>query len=808
MGSTSNFRRVTASTSFLWCFLALILTSKFEFGSCEDQFIIEDPTFNWDGFRLNIEYQISDSIVAERVTHDIVSDEDCLGGIIDEEEIESEVFDVSENRVRISLLMNPESIHASRYVNHYDDYAIIGICARLWVNKPINNEFEPRTGQRDDYMLIKADLEDLKGIEEILDDKAKNWGVDVYRCDYNNNRQTNPPAIRNGEKLRLCLEPTQRTIDEGVFMGTIKSFHFERDGVLQKSVATYGTDEFTQVFDCHRGSNKCALETILKNDFFFAPGEVKAEGLIYLQWGYEDDRKRNLRSVPVKINADLDLQQHKDRSLYEWYEKGEIISEKSGITMVKVEPMDKVYKAEAFACDENNNPNQKTSMNETDVTRICIKPDKEAREAGIYINSLEAFEFGLANDDKTQIAIDSFGVVADDNKTIVECSPGADVCSLESKLRSWFFDEDAPMVASGYVVLQFGSFSQTRRRAQISGYGDEFAGRDQVETYFDTVGRGPGKERNRPVKRWFEDLFDEYDLSETHVTILYIVAIVLFILILLCCLAGCLFFFWYGRGDTKQQPEGRAQHIDIKINQQGKEISQGKETSQSDFQDERSNREGSRSNTEDDYNALYSPYSPSPSRRGSNRGGSQSNTGDDYSSLYAPYSPGASRRGSNRGGSQSNTGEDDVNSYRSNTAARRGSNGGSQPRRGSNNGGQRPRRGSNDGDKSQSRRGSERGGRSRRGSNRGSASNTEDDDVNTHYSTGASRRGSERGGRSRRGSNRGSASNTEEDDVNTLYSTGASRRGSERGGRSRRGSNEGSVSRRGSNNGRRGSNKA
>jgi len=765
-GSVNEFRRVTATMSFFWCFLALILTSKFEVGSCQEtkELTIEDPIFTWDGFRLNIDYEISDSVVAERVTHDIVSDEDCLGGIIEEEEIETEISYVSDTRMRISMLMNPESIHSSRYVSHYDDYAIVAVCARLWVNKPINNQFEPVTGFRDDYMLIKADLEELKGIEEVLDDKAKNWGVDVYQCDSSNNRMTDPPSIRNGEKLRICVEPTQRTLDENVFMGTIKSFHFEREGVIQKAVATYGTDEVTRVFDCHRGSNKCALETVLKNEFFFAPGEVKAEGLIYLQWGYEEDRKRNLRSAAVKINADLNLQQPEDRSLYEWYEQGEIVSEKSSIAMIKVEPMDKVYKAEAFACDEKNRPNQKKSLNETEIMRICIRPDKEAREAGVFINTLEAFELGLANDDKTQVAIDSFGVAANDNKTIVECPVGSDVCSIQSELRDWFFDEDAPMVASGYVVLQFGSFEQTRRRAQ---YGDEFAGRDQVEAYFDTVGRGPKIERVRPVKKWFDDIFDGADLSETHLMILYVVAIILFILILLCCLAGCLFFFWYGRAPSKEQPMGRSQHIEIKLNQDGKEAEQ------SEFADER--RE-SQSHTEDDMNNSY--YSngnmyAAPSRRGSNRG---SGVYDD--DTY--YSNTASRRGSNRGSGA----YDDDTAYYSNPA-RRGSNGSSMPRRGSNgshmprrasnggsqsrrgsNGSSMPRRASNGGDRSQSRRGSTR-------SARGSQSHTEDDDVNTSYSGTGSRRGSARGSQPRRMSNDGS--------VSRRGSTGASRRGSNRG---------------------------
>jgi hypothetical protein len=231
--------RITRS---VLCFLALILNTKFEFGvsffstsrqtQTSEEYTINDPTFEWDGFRLNIDYQISGSIAAEQVTYAIVSDKDCEGGIVEQTEIESSLIEVSDTSVRLSLLMNPQSIHGARYVTHHDDFAIVGVCARLWINKP-NNEFEPVSGHRDDYVMIQADLEYLNGIEEVFEDKSKYWGVKVFRCDESNNEVDEPaPALRNGEKLRLCLEPTRRTRNDGVYIGTIKSFYFARDGVM------------------------------------------------------------------------------------------------------------------------------------------------------------------------------------------------------------------------------------------------------------------------------------------------------------------------------------------------------------------------------------------------------------------------------------------------------------------------------------------------------------------------------------------------------------------------------------------------
>ncbi len=656
----ANFPRATS----ILCLLALLLNANFQFSA---GITIQEPTFNWDGFRLNIDYQISDSIVAERVTYDVVSDKDCEGGIIDDEEIESQLIEVSENSVRVSLLMNPESIHAARYVTHHADYAIVGVCSRLWINKP-EDKFEPVQATRDDYILIKASLDDLFGVLEVLEDKAKNWGVDVFRCNDGRGRIDSPPAIRNGEKVRLCAKPTQRTLQDGVHLGTIKSFHFEREGVVQDAVTTYGTDDVTNVLECERGSDICIIETVLDNNFFFAPGEVKGEGVFFMQWG-KDPNQRLLRSVKTTFHT---------RSLYEWYEQGEIVSEKEGITQINIQPIDKVYSAEAFACDDDNEPSNISTLNETDHVKICIKPNKQAREVGVYLNALESFSYALANDDRTQEAIDSYGRIVQENITKVDCSVGASVCSIDSTLKGWFFDEDATMIATGYAVLQFG---QERRRVQVNLDNLAFAGRDQVETYFDTIGRNP-KDEKSPTRKWFDNIWDRYELSDTHLTILYICGIVLIVLISLCCCAGCLFFFLWGRGGTTKEapPDGKTTNIDIKINQQGKEISQ--------FEDEESHPDYGYGNA-----PPMSPRSPYP-RRNSNSQHPQSvhsRRGSGDGSMRSPKPRGSGdgsmrspkpRRYSNSNypsSAHSRRSKGDDGSMRSPKPRRRGSNDYDQP---------------------------------------------------------------------------------------------------------------------------------
>jgi len=179
-----------------------------------------------------------------------------------------------------------------------------------------------------------------------------------------------------------------------------------------------------------------------------------------------------------------------------------------------------------------------------------MQPDEEARNAGVYINSIESLSFGRANDDKIQLAVDSYGRVVNETRTQIDCESGMSKCSVNSTLEDWFFDDHTRIVVTGYVVLQFGAQSQ-RRRVQLSNADLGFAGRAQVNAYFDTTQRIIIEEKN-PLRTWLEGLFDEYDLSETHLTIIYIVVAVLFALLCLCCCACC-FFLCYTRRERRNR---------------------------------------------------------------------------------------------------------------------------------------------------------------------------------------------------------------------------------------------------------------
>jgi len=430
-----------------FCFLIVLLNAKLEFGACasppssydhdrylqNDQYVIGEPSLSYSGFRLDMDYTISSSISDEMIGWGLYAGREC-GAIISDfgfsdGSIQTSLTPLSDDSgsriVRLSLLLNPKTINSARYVSYEGDFAYIGICSRMWVKGE-----DPIPFTREDYTTMQADLNGMKGIVSILEDKSGDWGVDMYRCDSRFKKLRDPPAVSNGLRFRLCITPNESARDEGVYLALIKSFDFERDDIIQNAVSTFETDEVTEI-QCHRGADLCVIDTVLSNEFFYSSGEIKGRGSIYLQFGYQPKagRQRSLRrSVQVDLQSSMNV-----RSLY-GYTVGEILGERPMVHYINIEPNKEKYSAEAFRCDSDNININVDEMTETkslqsgETMKICIRPDERARSAGVFIHGIESFSYGRENDDRSQVALDSYGRVADDDSTLMICNNGADVC--------------------------------------------------------------------------------------------------------------------------------------------------------------------------------------------------------------------------------------------------------------------------------------------------------------------------------------------------------------------------------------------
>ena len=563
----TNYLRATS----IFALCALIWNEGFGFGACHSsvsrqtqtfyEYTINEPTIQWEGLRLNLDYKFSKSVSDEIISYSLSTDKDCQGGFIPDDEILSNMIELSSNSIRISLLLNPEKISDASYINHFESHSTIGFCARVWIDRPpmtLDGERITVSAPRDDFFTIKANLDDLvTGITEVLDENSINWGVNVFRCNDRNQKIDSPGSLTNGETFRLCFRTTLRTRNDNIYIKEIRYLHFLRGDVIQRPATSFGTDEVTDV-ECTPGSRTCAIETVLSNDFFFSPGQVSVDGVVYLQ--YSNQNTRNLRAIPVNLRSPL-----QSRSLQD-YTPGQLVSQKPVDTILAVQPTNKLYEAEAFPCNENNKKvNRKSVLRGQDI-KICVQPTAEAIEAGVFINAIESFSYGRSNDETTQLALDSYGRVADGNRTLVTCSSGSVTCTVQTTLNGDFFDQDSEMAVSGFVVLQFGALAQRRRLAILSSSDLGFAGRSEVQAFFETVGSAPGEGEviKGPFESWFEGLFEKWEFSDTHMTIAYVVAGVLFVLLCCCCCACIFFLFLFLRRRREAQQREIENTVNIK----------------------------------------------------------------------------------------------------------------------------------------------------------------------------------------------------------------------------------------------------
>lgn len=102
------------------------------------------------------------------------------------------------------------------------------------------------------------------------------------------------------------------------------------------------------------------------------------------------------------------------------------------------------------------------------ITRVCIRPDQEAKEQGVVMKSINTFtysrEYGPSSTIGvvTQPAVES-GVAASNALSELICIPGASVCSVETVLFSNFYLSPGSVTASGVASLQFAASEESNR---------------------------------------------------------------------------------------------------------------------------------------------------------------------------------------------------------------------------------------------------------------------------------------------------------------------------------------------------------
>jgi hypothetical protein len=243
-------------------------------------------------------------------------------------------------------------------------------------------------------------------------------------------------------------------------MRRIDSFTFYRDKpdgeqINQEIIrdATPIDDTITQL-ECQKGTELCWFETVLKSDFFYAPGMIQGFGEAWLQFGRSPVRRK--RQLAVDMSRSLQV-------------SGGFANADSIEVQIFGIPLDEnLFKAEAYHCDDQNRRVEIDPVKNGESVRVCVAPTAEALNATVRIQSLESWNF--TRDLIMQPAIEG-NAATEKGGSVFWCRPGSRVCAFHTILEPDFFPSIGVADGNGMVKLMFGGYvpgradvSSTRRR--------------------------------------------------------------------------------------------------------------------------------------------------------------------------------------------------------------------------------------------------------------------------------------------------------------------------------------------------------
>ena len=121
----------------------------------------------------------------------------------------------------------------------------------------------------------------------------------AYACDENNLPVTTVPPLTQGDTIKICVEPDEKSREYGFVMKQLDSTYYTRDDIpdLIQYAVEGGQPDFWGMseIDCIPGSLKCSVETTIRAEFFASPGIVSVAGAASFQWDFE--RRRNLNET-------------------------------------------------------------------------------------------------------------------------------------------------------------------------------------------------------------------------------------------------------------------------------------------------------------------------------------------------------------------------------------------------------------------------------------------------------------------------------------------------------------------------------
>jgi len=132
------------------------------------------------------------------------------------------------------------------------------------------------------------------------------------------------------------------------------------------------------------------------------------------------------------------------------------------------------YEVDAYQCDNDNEEISGTTLaearNQGEVIRVCVTPNQDARDQGVYMRAIESFtysrDYGGPLGLVTQVAIEN-SQEAPNYLTVLFCTPGILVCVFETVLFASMFMTPGFVGGSGTALLQIGDNPDENRRRNL-----------------------------------------------------------------------------------------------------------------------------------------------------------------------------------------------------------------------------------------------------------------------------------------------------------------------------------------------------
>jgi hypothetical protein len=281
------------------------------------------PTVDYEKLQFDIHFTVSDYIEATKhVRYDIYSSVDCgnVNNLLTNNDImETWVTDndttpigmgIDPNSKRIVTVSNSlvaTNITTSNSYTSLEDGtadAYISYCVRfsLWNGEGPNDPNSSEINYLEVNISLSLDFTDedfsingqnVEAKDRDVQTTDDEFFVQAFIC----NELGQPPSdvvpLRQGELVRVCIEPTEQAKEVGFRMRHIDQFTFVQDLTPQEAIVNeVAAPNFLTELTCIPGSEQCSFETLLFADFFQnnPQSTVAGTGIATLQWGYQANR--------------------------------------------------------------------------------------------------------------------------------------------------------------------------------------------------------------------------------------------------------------------------------------------------------------------------------------------------------------------------------------------------------------------------------------------------------------------------------------------------------------------------------------